>query len=244
LLQEPSEVHGEQAPRCEVLVDFDGTVAPDDPTDRIFERFASPLWRVVEEAWQSGRISSSECMQRQVEMLRVCPQALDEEIRNIRIDSGFPAFLKFCRRRGAEVKLVSDGFDRVVEAALASAGLSVPFFANKLEWQGGNRWRLGLPHARSDCRVAAANCKCSHAQHRYLRSSVVVGDGKSDFCMSTRVDYVIAKGRLADYCRGRGQLHATFTDFSDVTARLSEWLAREEDTPIVLSSASAGSRGG
>jgi 2,3-diketo-5-methylthio-1-phosphopentane phosphatase len=232
---------GERAPWCQVLVDFDGTIAPDDPTDRIFERFASPLWRVLEEAWQSGRISSRECMQRQVEMLRVSPEALDEEIGNIRIDISFHAFLKFCRSRGAEVKIVSDGLDRVVEAALMSAGLNVPVFANKLEWQGGNRWRLGLPFARSYCRVAAANCKCSHAERFCLRPSVVVGDGKSDFCMATRVDYVIAKGRLADYCRHRGRPHATFTDFSDVTARLSEWLAREEDAPITLLSASAGS---
>ena len=126
---------GERAPWCQVLVDFDGTIAPDDPTDRIFERFASPLWRVLEEAWQSGRISSRECMQRQVEMLRVSPEALDEEIGNIRIDVSFRAFLQFCRSRGAEVKIVSDGLDRVVEAALMRAGLNVPVFANKLEWQ-------------------------------------------------------------------------------------------------------------
>ena len=46
------------------------------------------------------------------------------------------------------MKIVSDGFDRVVGAALQEAGLSVPFFANKLEWQGGDRWRLAFPHAQ------------------------------------------------------------------------------------------------
>ena len=34
--------------KWQVLIDFDGTVAPDDPTDRLLERFADPLWRVVE----------------------------------------------------------------------------------------------------------------------------------------------------------------------------------------------------
>jgi hypothetical protein len=48
---------------------------------------------------------------------------------------------------GAEVKIVSDGFDRVVGATLSTAGLCVPFFANKLEWQNGDRWSLGFPHA-------------------------------------------------------------------------------------------------
>src|SRR5262249_36337615 len=44
--------------RGRVLVDFDGTVAPDDPTDRLLERFADPAWRDIEHAWQAGGISS------------------------------------------------------------------------------------------------------------------------------------------------------------------------------------------
>jgi 2-hydroxy-3-keto-5-methylthiopentenyl-1-phosphate phosphatase len=170
-------------------------------------------------------------MTRQVALLRATPEALDEQIRSVRIDPGFPAFLEFCRRRGADVKIVSDGFDRVVSAVLRSAGLSVPFFANKLEWQGGDRWRLAFPHAQSDCRVGSANCKCSHAQWSLLQPHVVVGDGRSDFCMSTRADYVIAKGTLTSYCLSRGQAHAAFANFSDVTARLSAWLARMEREP-------------
>jgi 2,3-diketo-5-methylthio-1-phosphopentane phosphatase len=211
-----------------VLVDFDGTIAPDDPTDRLFERFADPLWRVIEEEWQSGRISSLECMRRQVELLRVSPEALDEEICSIRIDPGFKFFLNFCERHGAEVTIVSDGLDRVVGAALARAKITVPFFANALLWQGDDRWRLAFPHARSDCRVAAANCKCWHAQRHQLGVFVVVGDGRSDFCMSSHADYVIAKGALAEFCRDNGHRYATFRDFDDATALLSTWLTDVE----------------
>ena len=222
-------MQGNRTQNWRVLVDFDGTVAPDDPTDRLLERFADPLWRAVEAAWQCGEISSRECMARQVALLRVTPEALDEQIRSVRIDPGFPSFLQFCHRQGAEVKIVSDGFDRVVGAALRSSGLFVSFFANKLEWQGGDRWRLAFPHAQSDCRVGSANCKCSHAQWSLLTPLVVIGDGRSDFCMSTRADYVIAKGPLADYCHSRGQAHASFADFDEVTARLSEWLTSVEN---------------
>ena len=83
---------------------------------------------------------------------------------------------------------------------------------------------------RSDCSVGSANCKCSHGE-RLPGPRVVVGDGRSDFCMSTRADYVIAKGTLADYCRTRGQAHATFTDFDDVTAHLAAWLATAGRAP-------------
>ena len=57
---------------------------------------------------------------------------------------------------------------------------------------------------------------------------MVIGDGRSDFCMSMRADFIIAKGSLADYCRARGQPHASFANFNEVIARLSAWLAGTE----------------
>jgi 2-hydroxy-3-keto-5-methylthiopentenyl-1-phosphate phosphatase len=224
--------------RLQVLVDFDGTVAPDDPTDCLLERFADPAWRVVETAWQTGQISSRECMRRQVEMLRVSPEDLDAAIRAVRIDPGFPAFLQFCRRLGADVKIVSDGFDRVVGAALKNAKIAIPFFANKLEWQGADRWRLAFPHSQPDCSVGSANCKCSHGMQR-PEPRVVVGDGRSDFCMSTRADYVIAKGTLAEYCRKHELPHAVYSDFDEVLSHLSAWLGATERVPVTRARAYA-----
>ena len=213
--------------RCRALVDFDGTIAPDDPTDRLFERFADPLWREIEEVWQAGRMSSRECMARQVELLRATPAELDEEIGKVRIDPAFHSFLRFCRRQGVEAIVVSDGFDRVVRAVLERAEIAIPFFANRLEWQGGDRWRLTFPYSQSDCRVSGANCKCSHGVERGYGSAVAIGDGRSDFCMATRADFVIAKGTLAGFCRSRGLAHRPFSDFNDATAHLARWLASD-----------------
>jgi 2-hydroxy-3-keto-5-methylthiopentenyl-1-phosphate phosphatase len=204
------------------LVDFDGTIAPDDPTDRLLERHAHPAWRDIEAEWQAGRISSRQCMQQQAALLRATPQQLDAAIRNIGIDPAFHAFLAFCQRRRVDVVIVSDGFDRVVRDVLKGAGLSLPFFANRLTWQGGDRWRLELPHVSDHCRSEAANCKCSHGRRQGRR--IVVGDGRSDFCMASGADYVIAKGALLDFCRGRALPHAAFSDFADVTACLTKWL--------------------
>jgi 2-hydroxy-3-keto-5-methylthiopentenyl-1-phosphate phosphatase len=49
--------------------------------------------------------------------------------------------------------------------------------------------------------------------------------------MSTRADFVIAKGSLAEYCRARGQEHAVFTDFDHVKAHLQTWLAASGRVP-------------
>jgi HAD superfamily phosphoserine phosphatase-like hydrolase len=213
-------------PRYRALLDFDGTIAPADPTDRLLERFADPEWRTIEAEWQAGRIMSRECMQRQAALLRATPGQLDAAIGAIGIDPGFYGFVGLCRRRAVDLTIVSDGFDRVVRSVLRRTGLAIPFFANRLESQGGDRWRLALPYGRRDCRTDAANCKCAHGAWDDGRC-VVIGDGRSDFCMAARAGYVIAKGALAEFCRERGLAHASFRNFDDATERLADWLDRE-----------------
>jgi 2-hydroxy-3-keto-5-methylthiopentenyl-1-phosphate phosphatase len=60
----------------QVYVDFDGTIAPSDPTDRVFERFCAPPWRRLERACQQGRLGARATMARQVDLLRATPAAL------------------------------------------------------------------------------------------------------------------------------------------------------------------------
>jgi 2-hydroxy-3-keto-5-methylthiopentenyl-1-phosphate phosphatase len=177
-------------------------------------------------------------MQRQVELLRATPEEVDAAIAEVRMDPGFPEFLRFCRSRDISAIVVSDGFDRVVQAVLAAAGLPILFFANKLEWRGGDRWRLGFPHSQTTCLVGGANCKCSHGFKRTSRKTVVIGDGRSDFCMSTRADLVIAKGTLARFCRSRALPYRTFTDLQEARAHLAAWLQLDRvEASIGLSTA-------
>jgi 2-hydroxy-3-keto-5-methylthiopentenyl-1-phosphate phosphatase len=164
-------------------------------------------------------------MARHAALLRATPDELDAAIRAMRIDPSFHAFVGFCRRRRVDLTIVSDGFDRVVRTLLDCEGLPLPFFANRLEWQGGDRWSLAFPHGDVGCRSQGGNCKCSHGADQ-PGACVVIGDGRSDFCMAERADYVIAKGALAHFCRERGLQYASFTTFDDVTARLARWLAR------------------
>src|SRR5262245_55649337 len=121
--------------RCHILLDFDGTIAPDDPTDRLLDQFADPSWRDIEAAWQAGRISSRHCMEQHADLLRATPAELDRAISAIQIDPGFRAFVHFCRRHSVDLTIASDGFDRVLRSVLEREQLSLPFFANRLDWQ-------------------------------------------------------------------------------------------------------------
>jgi 2-hydroxy-3-keto-5-methylthiopentenyl-1-phosphate phosphatase len=214
--------------KCHVFVDFDGTIVPNDATDVLFERFADPAWRDVEQEWQAGRIGSRECMTRQVNMLRATREALVGAIADIAIDPGFATFVSECRRRGVGMTVVSDGFDLAIDTVLRRAGLQLPFYANSLEAVGAERWRVTFPSARSDCRALAGNCKCAFTEPYLTAVKVVVGDGRSDFCISGQADLVFAKGTLLEHCRRSGTTHLPFDDFFEVSAKLGSWLKRGE----------------
>jgi 2,3-diketo-5-methylthio-1-phosphopentane phosphatase len=210
--------------KCHAFVDFDGTIVPWDATDLLFERFADPAWRDVEADWQAGRIGSRECLTRQVALLRAEPEAVLSAIGELRVDHGFTRFIRECASAGVDVTVVSDGFDFVIENVLRNAGVDVPFKANHLEYSGDGRWRVTFPNARDSCAALAGNCKCTFTEPHQTAMKVVVGDGRSDFCVSKRADLVFAKKTLLELCRSTGAVHFPFDNFHDVTEKLGSWL--------------------
>jgi len=222
-------------PRCaptlpiDVFVDFDGTIAPDDPTDSLLARFAGATWMEIEAAWQQGHITSREAMARQVELLRASPEDVARFASEMRIDSEFSNFVALCRRHGARITVVSDGMDLLVDTILKAAGLDLLIYANHLVWQGGDRWALRFPYMRSDCRMGMGNCKCSHGRFMGIGTNVMVGDGRSDFCIAERCDLVLAKGKLADHCRQNGLQHVSIGSFAEANVAMLDWLMGVRD---------------
>ena len=213
-----------------MFIDFDGTIAPIDTTDLVLERFADPAWTAVEDEWKAGKIGSRECLVRQIDLVRASPQALDALLESIEIDPGFPGFVRLCRGYGFATTVVSDGLDRSVGTVLQRAGLTLPYFANHLEWLGGERWRLGFPHARNDCKALSGNCKCGFANAANQPARILIGDGRSDFCVAHRVDLVLAKDKLIQYCREHGLAHQPFTTFAEASGLLEGWFRERSES--------------
>jgi 2-hydroxy-3-keto-5-methylthiopentenyl-1-phosphate phosphatase len=211
-----------------VYADFDGTIVPGDPTETIFDRFCDQSWRLIEREWQQGLCTAQYCIARQVRLLRATPEALDRVLHVLSIDPWFHDFLDLCGRWQLQVMVLSDGMDRVVRQVLRAAGVDLPFYANRLEWQGDDRWKLSFPFARDECRASLGNCKCGH-RHTGRGGGpieIVVGDGRSDFCIAERAHLVLAKTQLAAHCRSKSIPHLPIEDFSDATATLASWLAQ------------------
>ncbi len=211
--------------KCRVLVDFDGTIATVDTTDLLLERFAEPGWLAIEEEWKANRIGSRECMIRQIDLVKATPEEYDDFVSSIEIDPGFPAFVAACKARGLEIVVVSAGLARTVGTVLERAGFgALPYLANRLQAVGSDRWRLTFPHARGDCQVLSGNCKCQFAEEARGSIRVVVGDGRSDFCVAGRADLVLAKGALVSHCRNNAIPHYAFTEFEEATDTFVRWL--------------------
>ena len=149
---------------------------------------------------------------------------MDAFIADVDIDPGFQSFVDLFRRLGHALVVVSDGLDRTIRTVLDRNDIDVPYFANHLQWRGDDRWRLTFPHARSDCAALSGNCKCSFAEGRPRELNILVGDGRSDFCLAERADLVLAKASLLKHCRKTGLPHIAFENFDEATKLLAGWL--------------------
>lgn len=215
----------------QAIVDFDGTISRQDTTDAILTRFADPHWHAIEEEWLAGRIGSRDCMRRQIELLRVSPQALDAFIDTIEIDGGFSSFVHLCAWHDIPVTVVSDGLDRTIHAVLARAGLGhLQVVANYLSHGGGERWSLSSPHAAMSGACTSGTCKCAVADSLQRPLTLLVGDGRSDHCVAGEADLVFAKKGLIAHCREQGFPHRPFTDFSEATRLLEDLLRTEAES--------------
>lgn len=192
-------------------LDFDGTISPIDTTDLLLEAFADPTWQEIEADWRAGRIGSRACLARQMALLRARPEELRTALAQVRLDPHFVPFVTAAWLRGASVSIVSDGFDRAILHLLHRDGIDLPVTSNRLEPVGEDRWRAVFSNQGERCDSGTCKCKAVPGNRRV----VLIGDGRSDFCLARRADFVLAKGELAAFCAREKIPHTPITSFAD-----------------------------
>lgn len=207
-----------------VFCDFDGTITTRDATDFVLERLAPPGWLEIEAIWQRNEIGSAECMRQQMALISCTKKELNFVLDEVEIDEGFSDFAAFCRYSKIPVTIISDGVDYFIHRILSRRKLDeFPVIANKLTITDSNSYRLTSPWRSAACISGAGVCKCSivgkEKAHR-----MYVGDGRSDFCVSTNPETVYAKGSLAAYCEKNNTSYTPYKNFHDVTAGLERLL--------------------
>jgi 2-hydroxy-3-keto-5-methylthiopentenyl-1-phosphate phosphatase len=225
-MQEGCELH------VNIVCDFDGTIALEDVTDSLLERFADESWKDVETQWLAGKIGSRDCMARQVSLIEADYEGLNRYLDTVEIDSSFSSFVDKCKRSDAiNLHVVSDGIDYVIKRILRNNNLSdLRVTANALVALPGDRYRLNFPHSKPDCDVQAGTCKCAVAQARDEKArrasaTLLIADGLSDVCLASRADFVFAKDRLLEHCKAKAIPYLPFATFADVERQLAPVLA-------------------
>jgi len=210
--------------RFRILIDFDNTISRGDVLDGVIERFAADdRWRRLEEDWESGRLSTRDCLDGQLRNLRGTWAQFAEHLDTVELDPGFTPLLALAQRESIELLIVSDNFDLFLGHILTQRGFGgVPFRANHLEIAAG-QVVPSFPYHRNACPLCA-HCKSTHflPPHDDGRTIVYIGDGRSDLCPARHADIVFAKASLKRYLTAEGVAHIAFDGLTEVTRELQK----------------------
>lgn len=218
-------------PSWTVLCDFDGTISFKDVTDTLLEAFGLPGWQRLEEQWENGEIGSRECMAGQIALLDASRQELNDCLASLSIDPWFAAFAQYTRQRNIALHIVSDGLDYAIHHILQAHGITgIPVIANQFRQVSERRWALDFPYLNASCLKASGVCKCGIAKTLARDKFLMIGDGRSDYCVSQIADHVFARNSLIDECRQMGVPYTAMNDFSRAPAELERLLRQQEIT--------------
>jgi 2,3-diketo-5-methylthio-1-phosphopentane phosphatase len=205
--------------------DFDGTVTKEDVIDRILEEFADPMWRDIERSWVNGEIGSRDCLALQTKLIKAKERDLLDFAESFDIDETFIDFTWYCKGKGIEIIILSDGITLLIKSILNRNGLhGIRVFSNSLG-STAEGYEMFFPHFREDCLSRSGICKCKIMEElsNPLSINILVGDGRSDFCIARKADLTFAKLALLDFCRAEKIPHKEHREFKDVT----EWLKNQ-----------------
>jgi 2,3-diketo-5-methylthio-1-phosphopentane phosphatase len=176
-------------------------------------------------------------MQKQIELLDVSIDELHQCLDQIEIDMGFIELVKITAQYKIPLTVVSDGLDFVIRYILKKYDLEhLPVIANHLVQTGERSWRLEFPNQEVNCVSQSGTCKCKVANQKPQKHIILIGDGRSDYCLAGNADYVFAKKSLIDYCREKQIFHTKFENFAEIYQPLAKLLSSDFgiDTPVTV----------
>lgn len=200
-----------------IFVDFDGTITKVDTCQAMVKNFAKDGWQEIDKLWEEKKLSTQDCANLTFQLFDATIDDVEKFVETMEIDDHFPRFLSLCRKKHYPIYILSDGYDFIIEKILVKYNLSIPYYANKLIYDGG--FHIACPHHNDDCGTCGT-CK-SDLMNRLRNKgvkTVYIGDGSSDTCPASKADVVFAKGSLYKFCQANNIKAIYFDDFGDIIA--------------------------
>ncbi len=211
--------------RILIICDFDGTACSVDMGSKILDRFAGEGWRDIDRAFCTDEIGSRVAYTKIAALLRGSKGQMVEYVHtHAALDPYFADFYRFCKERGYDLKIASDGLDFYIATILHKYGLAdIEFFSNTATFCPGDGLSIGFPYVNQLC-GKCGTCKTNIVKGYAAgyRRIIYVGDSYSDVCPAKTADLVFAKHILYDKCRKNGTACIPYENFRDVMDYLME----------------------
>lgn len=203
-----------------VISDFDGTICTVDVGNRVLSHFTEKSWDEIDEEYVRGSIGSREAYGRIAPLVAATPVRLTAYVLKLaKIDPYFVRFYRLAKKKGVDVKIVSDGLDVYIRAIMEKHHLGeIEFYSNTVVFGSDESVTFDFPQANELC-GRCGTCKNRILNdHRLMYEKIIyIGNGHSDICPSRSADLVFAKEVLLQKCAEEGtRPYRPFHDFSAI----------------------------
>jgi 2-hydroxy-3-keto-5-methylthiopentenyl-1-phosphate phosphatase len=208
-----------------LLLDFDGTICPQDVGDVLLARLVEDQASVhhMDELYVDGQKGSRELLAWDMEVLPRDAGRLLREVDRLPLDEGVLGLVELVHAAGGAVEVVSDGFGFHVERMLGRMDLADLPVATNAVVAGAGAAGVRFPFGHPACLVCGTCKRERILLHRAAgRAVLFVGDGPSDRYAAHHADIIFAKASLAAWCEASGIDHVSWERLADVT----RWLER------------------
>jgi 2,3-diketo-5-methylthio-1-phosphopentane phosphatase len=223
-------------PPVAILVDYDGTIALTDVSDRLMAEFVNAEWEARAADYDAGLIGSRRLMEWEVDLIRADPADLSSLAAAQPHDDGFVDLVRRARSADVPVEVVSDGFGFFIAPALRTLGVGdLPVVTATTTFPPGGRPRIDFPNGHPTCFVCGT-CKRNRvlAHQAAGRAVVFVGDGASDRYAAGYSDVVFAKQQLETLCIENDWPFLRWTEFAEIDRWFGDLLAAWRRDPTTL----------
>jgi 2,3-diketo-5-methylthio-1-phosphopentane phosphatase len=207
-------------PPLAILVDYDGTIALTDVSDRVMAAHVPGIWETEAAAYDAGEVGSRRLMEFEMSLVDSTAEDLLATAAAQPHDPGFVPFVRRAQAAHVPVEIVSDGFGFFIEPALEALGVGeLPVITARTTFEG-RRATITFPNGNSRCFVCGT-CKRDRvlAHQAAGRAVVFIGDGESDRYAAGYSDIVWAKRSLVQICLEAGWAFRRWTAFAEI----DEW---------------------
>ena len=207
-----------------LFCDFDGTIARRDVGYHLFRHFSGGKTEELVHKWQTGQISTRECLVAEAAMCRATPDEIYAFLDQIELNRGFAEFATLCENNRVDLTILSEGLDFYIAHILKRHGLSHLRISANHGYLEDNSIKVSFPRENKTCQ-RCGSCKGERiGEYREMQAEdvfvVFVGDGLSDICAVIEADLVFAKKALEQHCRMSNIDFVPYDYFDDVTRYL------------------------